>query len=104
MRRARPICFKPLTQLIRWALDFALASAGRSNPARMAIMAITTSSSMSVKAFDFDLNVNFIAIVNGNEFVYIKFVRSVNTIFLAAAMPASFHAISSASHAAKTVL
>jgi hypothetical protein len=33
------------------ALDLALANAGRSIPARMAMMAMTTSSSMSVKAF-----------------------------------------------------
>src|SRR5438552_1402383 len=33
-----------------WALALALASAGKSNAARMAIIAITTRSSMSVKA------------------------------------------------------
>ena len=33
------------------ALDLALASAGKSMPAKIAMMAITTSSSMSVKAF-----------------------------------------------------
>ena len=33
------------------AWDLAVANAGRSMPARMAMMAITTSSSMSVKAF-----------------------------------------------------
>ena len=70
----------------------------------MAMMAMTTSSSMSVKAFDFDLNVNFIAMVNGNEFLYIRFVRSVNTIFLAVVMPASFHAISQTNYYAKTNL
>src|SRR5437016_995458 len=34
---------------IPWALTFALARAGSSKPARMAIMAMTTRSSMSVK-------------------------------------------------------
>jgi hypothetical protein len=37
-------------QLTDCALDFARESAGRSIPAKMAMMAITTSSSMSVKA------------------------------------------------------
>src|SRR5436190_16754812 len=36
--------------LMAWALTFARASAGRSNPARMAMMAMTTRSSMSVNA------------------------------------------------------
>src|SRR5260221_3542494 len=51
MRRAKPICLRLLTQLIRWARAFALAKAGRSSPARIAIIAITTSSSIRVKAF-----------------------------------------------------
>src|SRR5438552_7953061 len=38
------------TQLMPIAFCFALASAGSSSPARMAMMAMTTSSSMSVKA------------------------------------------------------
>src|SRR6185437_11909202 len=37
-------------QELCWALNFALASAGRSIAARMAIMAMTTRSSMRVKA------------------------------------------------------
>src|SRR5437016_6325265 len=47
---AKMSCFVLLKQEMLSALDFALASAGRSNPARMAMMAMTTSSSMSVKA------------------------------------------------------
>jgi hypothetical protein len=35
---------------MRWALALALARAGSNMPARIAMMAITTSSSMSVKA------------------------------------------------------
>jgi len=38
-----------LAHLIRIAFDFALASAGNSNEARIAMMAMTTRSSMSVK-------------------------------------------------------
>jgi hypothetical protein len=37
--------------LIPVALDLALANAGRSMPAKIAMMAITTSNSMSVNAF-----------------------------------------------------
>jgi hypothetical protein len=37
-------------QLIRWAFTLALASAGKSMEARIAMIAITTSSSMRVKA------------------------------------------------------
>src|SRR5437016_2023743 len=43
-------CFVLLKQAMLSAFAFALASAGSSSPARIAIMAITTSSSMSVKA------------------------------------------------------
>src|SRR6266540_4592283 len=50
MRKAKPICLRLLTQLMRWARALALAKAGRSRPARMAMMAITTSNSISVKA------------------------------------------------------
>ena len=39
-----------LTQEIRLALSLALDKAGRSIPAKMAMMAITTSNSISVKA------------------------------------------------------
>src|ERR1017187_658908 len=44
MRKARPHCFRLLTQLICVALVLALASAGKSIAARMAITATTTSS------------------------------------------------------------
>lgn len=37
-------------QLIRFAFSFALAKAGKSNPARIAMIAITTSNSINVKA------------------------------------------------------
>src|ERR1700694_5120995 len=39
-----------LKQEVRWAVLFALAKAGRRRPANMAMMAITTSNSISVKA------------------------------------------------------
>src|SRR3954466_9028464 len=39
-----------LAHAIVWALPLALPRAGKSNPARMAMIAITTSSSMSVNA------------------------------------------------------
>src|SRR5687767_3810360 len=42
------ICFKLLMQLISDALSFALDKAGSNIPARIAIIAITTNSSMSV--------------------------------------------------------
>src|SRR5689334_5426470 len=48
---AKPICLKLLTQAIRAAFSLAVASAGRSIAARMAIMAITTSNSINVNAF-----------------------------------------------------
>src|ERR1700733_405082 len=48
--KASPISFRLLTQLIRCALRLAAASAGSNMAARMAMMAITTSSSMSVNA------------------------------------------------------
>ena len=50
MRNDKPTCFKLLVQAIFCALALALARAGRSKPANMAMMAITTNSSMSVKA------------------------------------------------------
>jgi hypothetical protein len=37
-------------QAMRWPRDFAFARVGKSNPARIAMMAMTTSNSMSVKA------------------------------------------------------
>src|SRR3954467_12577630 len=63
MRADKPNCFKLLIQLMRWARAFALASAGRSSPARMAIMAITTNSSIRVKAFDVFLRVFIILLL-----------------------------------------
>ena len=50
IRYARPICFWLLTHLMRCARALAFARAGKSMPARIAMMAITTNSSMSVKA------------------------------------------------------
>src|ERR1035441_185279 len=50
--KARPICLMLLTHFIRFAASLALSNAGNSRPARMAMMAITTRSSMRVKAFD----------------------------------------------------
>src|SRR5215510_10452624 len=41
-----------LVQLIRWAFSLALARAGNSMDARMAMMAMTTSSSINVNALD----------------------------------------------------
>ena len=49
MMTAKVHCFILAVHLIREALAFALAKAGRSNPARMAMIAMTTSSSISVK-------------------------------------------------------
>src|SRR6476660_1741286 len=46
---ARPICLRLFVHLIAWAFALALLSAGRSMPAKMAIIAITTSSSIKVK-------------------------------------------------------
>jgi hypothetical protein len=40
-----------------WALDLALARAGSSSAARMAMMAITTNNSIKVNATDFDFMV-----------------------------------------------
>src|SRR2546425_9955998 len=50
-----PNCLMLLRQAMPWALVFALASAGKSKPARMAMMAITTRSSMSVNPREFFL-------------------------------------------------
>src|SRR5881394_579397 len=49
MVKERPICFWSLVQAMRAARALALARAGRSSAARMAMMAITTSSSIKVK-------------------------------------------------------
>ena len=43
-------CFKLAAHAIRRALDFAPASAGSNKAAKMAIMAMTTSNSIKVKA------------------------------------------------------
>src|ERR1035438_10116015 len=51
MRKARPTCLRLLVQLIFWAFFLAAARAGRSMAARIAIIAMTTRSSMSVNAF-----------------------------------------------------
>src|SRR5689334_69791 len=45
-----PSCFRLFRQAVCDAFAFAALKAGSINPARMAMMAITTSSSMSVKA------------------------------------------------------
>src|SRR5208283_4143353 len=58
-RKAMPTCLRLLTQLMRCALRLAAASAGSRSAARMAMMAITTSSSISVKAL-FCLRILFI--------------------------------------------
>src|SRR5258708_3796372 len=50
MYQHNPSCFILLTQCILAALAFALDKAGSSIAARIAMMAMTTSSSMSVKA------------------------------------------------------
>src|ERR1700722_14798902 len=46
---ANPHCLRLFRQVVRLAFSFALARAGRSSEARIAMMAITTSNSMSVK-------------------------------------------------------
>src|SRR5436190_1723164 len=48
--KARVDCLRLFMQLVRLARSFALASAGSSIAARIAMMAMTTSSSMSVNA------------------------------------------------------
>ena len=48
--QASPICLRLLRQLVRFADSLARASAGKSSDARMAIMAMTTSSSINVNA------------------------------------------------------
>src|SRR5579883_1632882 len=50
MRIPKPSCLRLLTQVIDLALDLARASAGSNMLARIAMMAMTTSSSMRVKA------------------------------------------------------
>ena len=50
MIQASESCFWLLTQVIEWALSLARLKAGSSMAARMAMMAITTSNSINVKA------------------------------------------------------
>src|ERR1035438_7079291 len=52
MKVESSICLMLLVHLIRMALSLALDSAGRSMAAKMAIMAITTSSSIRVKPLE----------------------------------------------------
>src|SRR5437870_325000 len=47
--QARPICFRLLLQLMRAAASRTFWTAGRSRPMRIAMIAITTNSSISVK-------------------------------------------------------
>ena len=53
MFNANPICFRLLVQEIWRAFSRAFANAGSSIAARIAMMAITTSSSIKVKRFCF---------------------------------------------------
>src|ERR1051325_2038607 len=48
-----PTCLRLLVQFASCAFFFALANAGNSNAARMAMIAMTTSNSIRVKASDF---------------------------------------------------
>src|SRR5262245_12218367 len=52
---ANPNCLLLLTHCVRTALSFALERAGSSIAARMAMIAITTKSSINVKPHDFGL-------------------------------------------------
>ena len=56
-----PNCFWLFKQLAPNALPLALAKAGNSIPAKMAMMAITTSSSISVNPFEYEC---FVFILN----------------------------------------
>ena len=49
MVAARPICFKLAMHRVRFPCSLALAKAGNSRPAKIAMMAMTTSSSIRVK-------------------------------------------------------
>src|SRR5262245_53970256 len=71
------ICFRLLTQLMRRPFSLALARAGRSKPARMAIMAITTNNSISVNAergLEFSF---FIMLPDSSLFVDLGAVKSI---------------------------
>src|SRR5438445_3308970 len=46
---AKPSCRRLLIHVVPWALDLALLNAGRSMAARIAMMAMTTRSSIKVK-------------------------------------------------------
>src|SRR5207249_4025311 len=53
IRNARLVCLRLFRQAIRLALALARESAGSRSPAKMAMMAITTSNSISVNAVNF---------------------------------------------------
>jgi len=53
----KQICFRLLRQTVRCALDFAFDRTGSNKAARMAMTAITTRSSISVNARNFDFTV-----------------------------------------------
>src|SRR5436305_14923565 len=55
IRKPRLICFKAFRQVMRLALALARASAGSRRPAKIAMMAMTTSNSISVNAENFNL-------------------------------------------------
>src|SRR5215470_6770315 len=52
MLQPTPFCLRLLRQLVREAFSFAFERAGKSSAARIAMMAITTSNSIKVKAPD----------------------------------------------------
>ena len=54
-----PVCLRLFRQLVCLALALACASAGSSNAARMAMIAMTTSNSMSVKALQRSLMLGY---------------------------------------------
>ncbi len=61
-----PICFRLPIQVVRRAFSRAAASAGNSMAARTAMMAMTTSSSISVNAATFLREDDFIALSSKN--------------------------------------
>src|SRR5258707_15368566 len=68
-----PICFRLLTQMMRVALALTLASAGNNNDARIAMIAMTTSSSIKVKARFDPGSVRFMVIV-----IALRMLRLIN--------------------------
>jgi len=68
MMSARANCFMLFIQDIPWAFCFALDNAGNSIAAKMAMMAMTTRSSMSVKAGFCDAK----AALRACEFMWIR--------------------------------